>query len=565
MYLIPLLLALLPASLPAQNRERPDRNPNRMDEAVRRAPQRNAAAETTTRSLRRLSNPRRPVKLGALTNAERRPAVRKPGLTPVGVARTVPADAFDKGEWSTTPEGTRVWRLQLQSADAESLRVKFADFHLGTGKIWLLGSGSTETIGPYTGDGVFNDGSFWSDLTAGDTLTIAYEPDPTDASSTIPFRIEELSHRYGATASARLAADEPVAVRAAAAATCAVDVTCHPNYSDPASAVALMLFESGGKSYQCSGALINSATDPVLPYFLTANHCVSTAEEAKSLVTLYRYQTPACNGLPPALSSLPRVTGATLLAGQPMASGDFTLLQLAGFPDTDVKLLGWLSDSLDTGESVIGISHPHGDFKRIAFGQRTRDYSIRFADGERMPASAGYQVAWTEGLTQGGSSGSPLLVTRDGKLYAAGTLTAGPDIDDTNSTLACRAQNTIASYGRFSVAFPYLQGYLTGGTVAAPEPATTATSTFTATPITYSRSRVYGQTTLTWQATGVTSVQVRVDSPTGVRVTGVVQPNGTLQTGNWVTIGTVFYLQDASDGSSSGASKTLATVRVVAP
>ena len=278
MYWIAVLLAMWPGAGIAQERERegPERHPDRMEESVRRAPRRGFETDQAP-GLRRMANPRRTVRLGALTKAERQPAIRKPGLTPVGVARAVPADALAQGEWSVTPEGTRVWRLQLQSAEAESVRVRFADFHVGAGKVWLFGAAGSDGVGPYSGDGLFGDGAFWSDLVGSDTVTVAYEPEATDSTTAVPFRVEELSHRYATTAAGKRAADEPAAVRAAAAATCAVDLSCHPNYAEPAAAVALMLFESGGKSYQCSGALLNSATDPVLPYFLTAmldNSCI---------------------------------------------------------------------------------------------------------------------------------------------------------------------------------------------------------------------------------------------------------------------------------------------------
>ena len=45
-------------------------------------------------------------------------------------------------------------------------------------------------------------------------------------------------------------------------------------------------------------------------------------------------------------------------------------------------------------------------------------------------------------------------------------------------------------------------------------------------------------------------------------MTGIEAPNGSASTGDWVANGTVFYLQDASDGDSSGAAKTLAQVAV---
>ena len=45
-------------------------------------------------------------------------------------------------------------------------------------------------------------------------------------------------------------------------------------------------------------------------------------------------------------------------------------------------------------------------------------------------------------------------------------------------------------------------------------------------------------------------------------MTGFENSSGTVQTGLWASEGMTFYLQDASDGNSSGAGKTLATVRV---
>lgn len=544
-----------------------------MDGSIRRATARaDQRADGLMESLRRLGRLRRPVRLRAPDASERRVETRKPGLTPVGVARPLPPDVKQQGEWSVTPEGQRVWRLSLQSTGAESLRVRFTGFHAGSGLVWLFGpeSDGTTAVGPYTGDGPFGDGTFWSDLTPGDTVTIAYQPDPGAVGDEVPFHVAEVSHRFGASVpqSSALSAGDPGEVSAkpaVSAASCAVDATCYAAYREPASAVALMIFESEGKSYNCSGSLISSAADPAVPFFLTANHCISTPEEARSLIAIFNYQTPTCDGTPPALSRLPRVTGATLVAGQPLATGDFRLLQLTGFPDVDVKVLGWSAELIGSAEPVVSISHPRGDFKRIAFGQRTRDVAIRFSDGARMPADVGYQVAWTQGITQGGSSGSPLLATLNGKQYLVGTLTAGPDIDENNSTLACRTSNLVASYGRFASAFSYLSSILAA--TSGPSPSGTVGSDlsgFTATPaiIPLDLGQAAGHTTLRWNVPGVARVQVRVQSPTGPPLTGVEPPSGSALTGDWVTDGMMFYLQNASSGDSSGAARTLATVRI---
>jgi len=118
----------------------------------------------------------------------------------------------------------------------------------------------------------------------------------------------------------------------------------------------------------------------------------------------------------------------------------------------------------------------------------------------------------------------------------------------------CRANNLVASYGRFSVALPYLESYLrsVNGAVSM-----SSAPSITATPLTPG-----GRTTLTWQASGHTQVQIRIGSPTGPAMTGLEPPVGSAQSGNWVVDGMIFYLQDASDGDSLGSAKTLASVSV---
>jgi hypothetical protein len=533
---------------------------HKMEGAIHRAAERSTPLASASReTIRRMARPSKRLDLGALRADESEAVSRKPGLNPVGVDREVAADGAAQGEWSTTPEGKPVWRLALSSTGAETLRVHFTEFHVGGGNVWLFGTeadGTPSTAGPYTQDGLLGDGEFWSDIVAGDSVIVAFEPAPdASANGAPPFQVTSVSHRLKKSI-AKAATDST----RSAAASCNLDVTCYPEYNDPASAVALMIFESGGSSYECTGSLVSSSSQPALPFFLTANHCIANATEARSLIAIFKYQTSTCGGAPPSLSSLPRVAGASFVAGQAMELGDFSLLQLNAFPNTDVKVLGWISNDLGSNDQVTGISHPTGDFKRIAFGQRTRDVTIRFSDGARMPADKGYQVSWMQGVTQSGSSGSPLLATVDGKQYLTGTLSAGPDVNDDSSAQVCRTSNLNASYGRFSAAFPYLDSILTSADGAGP--AVASQDGLFATPVTLTAGQTSGRTTLTWRTSAATRVQIRVGSPVGTPMTGLEGATGSAQTGDWVTDGMTFYLQDASDGDSFGPSKTIATARV---
>jgi hypothetical protein len=70
-----------------------------------------------------------------------------------------------------------------------------------------------------------------------------------------------------------------------------------------------------------------------------------------------------------------------------------------------------------------------------------------------------------------------------------------------------------------------------------------------------------GITKLTYSAKGPSQVEVRIASPNNglLAHTG---PVGTATSGKWVSNGTVFYLQDVSDGKPLTPENTLATVTV---
>ena len=70
------------------------------------------------------------------------------------------------------------------------------------------------------------------------------------------------------------------------------------------------------------------------------------------------------------------------------------------------------------------------------------------------------------------------------------------------------------------------------------------------------------QVTLTWGAPGVSQVEIHVGAPDGTLLTGGGS-SGSATTGVWVSNGTRFYLQDASDGKALTAANTLAQVTVI--
>ena len=131
-----------------------------------------------------------------------RPQEGRPPL--IGVHRRLPAAAVAlsfadgaaktsaAGAWQSTAVG-RLWRLKTTSPGARALRIHFRDFAVGAGRVWLH-SADGQTVGPYTGSGLYGDGDFWSGIVFGDSLTIEYLPDPAAAEGAAPFQIVAVSH-----------------------------------------------------------------------------------------------------------------------------------------------------------------------------------------------------------------------------------------------------------------------------------------------------------------------------------------------------------------------------------
>jgi uncharacterized protein (TIGR03437 family) len=202
---------------------------------------------------------------------------------------------------------------------------------------------------------------------------------------------------------------------------------------------------------------MNTRSSSFKPYFLTAHHCISSSAEARSVQAFFLYQDSVCNGTPPSLGSVPSVLGATYLTGASISQGDYSFLLLTSAP-SGLTYLGW-NFNLALNAPVTGVHHPKGSYKRISFGSRSTDIDIT-VDGELAPANLYYQVPWSSGVTEPGSSGSP-LINSTGQVY--GSLTAGPVIPPGKT--ACDITQW-ASYGRFDNTYDAIKPYLEDSTPA---------------------------------------------------------------------------------------------------
>jgi hypothetical protein len=382
----------------------------------------------------------------------------------IGIHRNLPPAALSMGEWQTTAEGTRVWRLALRSPGSVGIRVEFRHFDVGGGRVWLH-DGSHFT-GPYTGRGIFDNGRFWSATVFSELVILEYEPVAESAGEpALPFEIQTIAHRAkfapragvpfrtgrdaGASGGSTQDASAPDP-----ADYCHLDPNCYPDWVPAMSMVARLAFEDDGDEYSCSGSAIGTRDNSFKPYLLTAGHCIHDEDAARTLEAYWTYQTSACGAPPPASldSSTKSTLGAHLLEFGTIPQGDYSLVLLQDVPG-GVTFSGWDIADPPLGTNLTGIHHPVGSWKRISFGDRVADQEAD-VEGADAPANDYLQILWNQGRTEPGSSGSPLF-------SAPGVIVGALTYGEVSPTLsACQIDPSIDGYYRFSNAYPHLKDYL---------------------------------------------------------------------------------------------------------
>ena len=151
----------------------------------------------------------------------------------------------------------------------------------------------------------------------------------------------------------------------------------------------------------------------------------------------------------PGSNDVPKSIGGTLLATNSLS--DFTFIRLADDPHDGQGLAAWTDEAVSSEETVTGIHHPQGGLKRIGFGTLTSSPPIC---AER-PQSDYWYLNWNLGITEAGSSGSPLF---NSSWQVVGQLFG---ICDPNGYFGCSNPlgfNTL--YGKFGVTYPSIATWL---------------------------------------------------------------------------------------------------------
>ena len=366
----------------------------------------------------------------------------------VGVEVPVKISPDSEGQWDNIPGGGRVWRATIRCKDAQGLGLNYSELRLPEGSdLFVYTPDHSSIIGAIT-TAEIPDPAFTTRPLRGDELIIEYYH-PAKVKELPVIQISGIVYMYRGFNTPDLKG------KSVTAGDCEVNVNCKPegdNWKDEKQGVVKILTKVGTKTFYCSGSVVNNTLQDFSGLILTAGHCSestftnittrASAEDYKHWIFYFNYEYSGCTNTG-GTTELTTVGARKLAtsAGLPDFGSDFLLVKsLNNIPARYRPFYcGWdMSNS--NSPSGVSIHHPDGDVKKIS----TYNTFLGSGSFEGSSSLTHWIVKWAKttngyGVTEGGSSGSPLL-DKDGLVI--GTLSGGGS--------SCSNLNEVDNYGKVS-------------------------------------------------------------------------------------------------------------------
>ena len=320
------------------------------------------------------------------------------------------------GTWEELDAAWSLWRLRIVAPDSNHVNLGFTTFHLpDAARLMVYSTDYRSIVRPFDSSDHSPSGQLWTPVVFGSEIAVeVYVPTPQRPN--VQLVLTHIGAGY------RMFGAGPSAIGTDGSDTCNVDVAC-PSAAAWVKEVRSVARITIGGTALCSGFMVNNTAQDRKNYFLTADHCGAAAAPA-SVVAYWNYENTTCGG--PDNASLTQFnTGAQLRAN--FGTSDFTLLEFNSAPNPawGVTYAGWNRTTATTvSNSAVGIHHPSGDTKKISFENQA---TVTTSEGGTASPGNGSHIRvidWDSGVTEGGSSGSPLFDENHrviGQLHSGGS------------------------------------------------------------------------------------------------------------------------------------------------
>lgn len=320
------------------------------------------------------------------------------------------------GTWEVLDDSWSLWRLRIESPDANHVNLGFTTFTMPAGaRLMVYSSDYRSIIRPFDSADHSESGQLWTPVVFGSEIVVEVYV-LTSERPNVGLTLSHIGSGY------RMFGAGPTALGSDGSATCNVDVAC-PSAASWTNEIRSVARITIGGGTLCSGFMVNNTAQDRKNYFMTGDHCGAAGNPA-SVVAYWNYENTTCGG--PDTGPLTQFnTGAVLRATE--ATSDFTLLELNSAPNAGygVTYAGWNRTTATTvSTSAVGIHHPSGDTKKISFENQA---TVTTSNGGTASPGNGSHIRvvdWDSGVTEGGSSGSPLFDQNHrviGQLHSGGS------------------------------------------------------------------------------------------------------------------------------------------------
>ncbi len=325
------------------------------------------------------------------------------------------------GKWTKT-DSAEIWSLKITSKGAYSLNFVFSEVNLPEeAELFIYNEEGSMVYGPVTEQQNQFGNIYLTDIIQGETAIIQLII-PLHIKEKASLKIQKIIHGYKNIF-------KSIKAGYGDAGDCFddynSDVVCYSTWNNESDGVVQILLSNGTEL--CSGSLLNNTAQDFKPYILTAFHCIDIGDlsiqndpnrgdgeldedeidQAEEWLVRFRFRHTTCGGN--TIANVITYDDTDFRAA--WNTTDFALVELQDNIVNDINSVGqkvWLGwdRTGNTPSSGTCIYHPSGDVAKISF----ENNNLTETSYLQSSGTSHWRVSnWDTGVTEGGSSGSPLF------------------------------------------------------------------------------------------------------------------------------------------------------------